>query len=238
MKKISLKREKNGRVFVLLIAAMVYATTARAQDNYEASQQAYATGEQLFAEGRYDEAVAAFQQSYALVPFPDTTYNIAACYEALGRIDEARLRYEAIASTPDTSDELRAQAQEALDRLAEPDNTGPPVLAAVDPLPLPPDEGIDQMWFWIATGTTAALGIAAGATGGAMLDAESDFHDGGSVDADLAAKGEDLQLAANVLIGIAAAAAAATAVLAIFTDWSGDENSAVAVTPSGVAVRW
>jgi hypothetical protein len=114
---------------------------------------------------------------------------------------------------------------------------------------IPPDDtttsdggGVDQAWFWTTASTTVALGIAAGVTGGLMLDVQSDFEAGGSVDADLSARGADFQLATNVLIGVAGAAAAATILLAIFTDWGGDEpedsEAAVVVAPTGVAVRW
>jgi hypothetical protein len=104
----------------LVLAATLAAVPATAQtdEEFEVARQSYMTGEQLFNEGRFQEAVAAFQQSYDMVPFPDTMFNIAACYEALGMPDEARARYQAIVNTPDVAPDLAAQAQESINRLA------------------------------------------------------------------------------------------------------------------------
>jgi hypothetical protein len=104
----------------LVLAATLWAGAASAQtdEEFEVARQSYMTGEQLFNEGRFAEAVAAFQQSYDMVPFPDTMFNIAACYEALGQPDEARARYQAIVNTPDVAPDLAAQAQESVNRLA------------------------------------------------------------------------------------------------------------------------
>ncbi len=113
----------------LVLAAVLCAGTAVAQteEQFEIARQSYMTGEQLFNEGRFQEAVAAFQQSYDIVPFPDTMFNIAAGAEALGQVDEARARYQAIVNTPDVAPDLAAQAQESVNRLAAagPGPTGP-----------------------------------------------------------------------------------------------------------------
>ena len=113
----------------LVLTAMLAAAPAVAQtdEEFEVARQAYMTGEQLFNEGRYQEAIAAFQQSYDLVPIPDTMFNIAACYELAGQPDEARARYQAIVNTPGVAPDLVAQAQESLARLASagPTPTGP-----------------------------------------------------------------------------------------------------------------
>ena len=76
------------------LAAVLAAGPAAAQSeqDFEVARQAYGNGEQLFAAGRFPEALVAFQQSYDLVPFPDTMFNIAACYEAIGAYGEAKAR--------------------------------------------------------------------------------------------------------------------------------------------------
>jgi tetratricopeptide (TPR) repeat protein len=87
-------------------------------DRFDAARQAYTRGEQLFGGGQYDQALAAFQQSYDLVPFPDTLYNIASCYEALGRYSDARIRYYPIITLADAPPELQQQAREAFQRVS------------------------------------------------------------------------------------------------------------------------
>ena len=103
---------------VLAVAFAAVPAVAQTDEEFEVARQAYMTGEQLFNEGRFQEAIAAFQQSYDIVPIPDTMYNIAACYEAAGQPDEARARYQAIVNTPGVAPDLAAQAQESLTRLA------------------------------------------------------------------------------------------------------------------------
>ncbi|NMC71005.1 MAG: tetratricopeptide repeat protein [Myxococcales bacterium] len=103
---------------VLVTALAAAPAVAQTDEEFEVARQAYMTGEQLFNEGRFQEAIAAFQQSYDIVPIPDTMYNIAACYEAAGQPDEARARYQAIVNTPGVAPDLAAQAQESLTRLA------------------------------------------------------------------------------------------------------------------------
>ncbi|MBN1772839.1 MAG: hypothetical protein JXB32_16330 [Deltaproteobacteria bacterium] len=107
-------------ILVLATALWAGAASAQTDEEFEVARQSYMTGEQLFAEGRFQESVAAFQQSYDIVPFPDTMFNIAACYEELGQIEDARARYQAIVNTPDVAPDLAAQAQESLNRLAAP----------------------------------------------------------------------------------------------------------------------
>ena len=111
------------------LAVALAAAPARAQtdEEYEIARQAYMTGEQLFAEGRFQEALAAFQQSYDIVQYADTVYNLAACYEAVGQNAEAQTRYQAIIDSPDVSEDLRTQAQQSLQRLAAATPGQPPV---------------------------------------------------------------------------------------------------------------
>jgi tetratricopeptide (TPR) repeat protein len=110
--------------------------------------------------------------------------------------------------------------------------------------PTPPESGVDSVWFWVTASAAVALGAGAAVGWGLAYSTHQDFVGGEAYDADLAASGEDMQLAGNVLIGVASAAAITAVVLAFFTDFSGDEaeseDSGVAVSaaPGGVAVTW
>ena len=47
-----------------------------------------------YDEARYDDAVREMEAAYALRPLPDLQYNLAQCYERLGRYEDAAKAYE------------------------------------------------------------------------------------------------------------------------------------------------
>src|SRR5438105_11377844 len=47
-----------------------------------------------YDEARYDDAVREMEAAYALKPLPDLQYNLAQCYERLGRYVDAAKAYE------------------------------------------------------------------------------------------------------------------------------------------------
>jgi tetratricopeptide (TPR) repeat protein len=110
--------------------------------------------------------------------------------------------------------------------------------------PTPPEGGVDSVWFWTTASAAVALGAGAAVGWGLAYSTHQDFVGGDAYDADLAASGEDAELAGNVLIGIASAAAVTAVVLAFFTDFSGDEAEsedagvAVSAAPGGVVLVW
>jgi len=83
-----------GLATVVLVGmlALLPAQT-RAQDAQDAtSQQArdlYRQGDRAYREGRYEEAVEAFQQAYELSGRPQLLYNMANAYERLNRLTDA-----------------------------------------------------------------------------------------------------------------------------------------------------
>jgi hypothetical protein len=109
------------------------------------------------------------------------------------------------------------------------------VLTAVAPPATGPEEsaGLDQVWFWTAAGTAAALGIAGAVTGGLTVARRDDFNEAAtrweegdaSAEADahaIAGEFDSCRLATNVLLPAAGALAAAALVLAFFTDFGGE----------------
>jgi opacity protein-like surface antigen len=104
-----------GVVLGLLLAA----SGAAAQTDEELQQAAdfYAQGEQAFNEGRYADAAAAFEASYAIAPYADTVYSLAVCYETMQNWEEARIRYQAIVDEPSSPSDLVQECQAALERI-------------------------------------------------------------------------------------------------------------------------
>lgn len=69
------------------------------------AQSIYAEGEKAFAQGHFEEALAAFQKAYLLDPVPVLLYNIARTNEELGRFSEAIRYFESyLARVPDAPD--------------------------------------------------------------------------------------------------------------------------------------
>ena len=69
---------------ILLVCGVAHAQPARreAGEHFKAGQQAQ-------AEGRYRDAIAEYDQAYALLPHANALFNIAFCYEKLGEWAQA-----------------------------------------------------------------------------------------------------------------------------------------------------
>ena len=70
-------------------SAAPVAPTARAQDVRSRAREQFQRGVAAFEAGRYEEALAAFQEAFRLKPHPSVRLNMAACYEKLDRPREA-----------------------------------------------------------------------------------------------------------------------------------------------------
>ena len=65
------------------------------QDDAQArARAAYQRGTKLYNEGKFEEALAAFQEAATRYASPDFQFNIAKCYERLGDHEEAIRHYE------------------------------------------------------------------------------------------------------------------------------------------------
>jgi len=93
--------------------------------------------------------------------------------------------------------------------------------------------------FWAMLSISGATLAASAITGGLALKAEKDFNKQYIEDEDkwkpLERKANNLALTTDILIGVGAAAAATTIVLAIVTDFKGEEKSSVSVAPTVTA---
>lgn len=67
-----------------------------------------------YDDGKYEDAAREMSVAYGIRPLADLQYNLAQCYERLGRYDEAAQAYEKyLAGRPDASDRKQVQARMA-----------------------------------------------------------------------------------------------------------------------------
>ena len=95
------------------------APTARAQDVRSRAREQFQRGVAAFEAGRYEEALAAFQEAFRLKPHPSVRLNMAACYEELDRPLEALVHYRAYLAEASDAPRERVREVKAAIRKAE-----------------------------------------------------------------------------------------------------------------------
>jgi tetratricopeptide (TPR) repeat protein len=148
-----------------------------------------------YDEGRYAEAANEMEQAYALRPLPDLQYNLAQCYERLGRLEDAAKAYELYLTgrhdAPDV-EKVKKRIEHLHERQrAQQEGRDAPALKQEEKVvfktiivykELPPPPGRAARWAAYAVG---ALGLAGLATGVAfaVLTAQAghDVHNQGSL---------------------------------------------------------
>lgn len=168
---------------------------AHAQDGDDArARELYDNGATLYDEGRYEDAVAAFEEAYRLSKRPALLFNIANALERLARYDEAldvlsRYRAYAPADERETLDrritmlERRAVEQRAAAAAAPPAAPTPAPVVVASPAPEPAKATLFRPLPLAVSGAgLAALGIGAG-LGGVSLGAHTQAADGCAPDA-------------------------------------------------------
>lgn len=99
-----------------LLLVLAPAVEALAHNTADAADIAFELGNAAWARRRYTEALHAWHSSYLLVPNRNVLFNIARCYEALRRYDEAYRYYGDLEREPLGPEDLR-QVRQALERL-------------------------------------------------------------------------------------------------------------------------
>lgn len=90
--------------------------SAAAADDIEDAREAFRKGAFLAQDTQWAAALATFERSYALVPHPWTTYNMAVCQRALGQYVRARATFGRALLERSASAELPADTVRDIDR--------------------------------------------------------------------------------------------------------------------------
>lgn len=90
----------------LALAVVLSAATARAEQDAATTKARVhlRAGIADYDEGRYAEAASEMAQAYALKPLPALQYNLAQCYERLGKLEDAAKAYETYLTGGDAGD--------------------------------------------------------------------------------------------------------------------------------------
>lgn len=106
-------------VFVAgLTAALLGAPERVRADDAAQARFHHQRATQSYVAGRYDAALEEFFAVQRLAPSPGTLFNIARCFERLGRAEETYLFYAEYLASDDDDDRLRESAEAVLARLA------------------------------------------------------------------------------------------------------------------------
>ncbi|MEM9068243.1 MAG: tetratricopeptide repeat protein [Myxococcota bacterium] len=125
-------------VLLLLQATSAFAQEEELSDEDQRARRLYEVGDDLYSQGRYEEALAAFQEAYELSERPLLLFNIANAQERAGHWEEAVESLRAYLPNADESERSRIESRiESLERRVErlrQQNERP------DPPPPPPEE--------------------------------------------------------------------------------------------------
>jgi tetratricopeptide (TPR) repeat protein len=110
-------RGRPGVVLAVLIALLsLTAGRALAEDVADEAQFHFARGNQLYRQGRFEEALSELYASNRLVPNRNVRFNIARCLEQLKLYDEAFRAWSELARAEAPAAE-RASIEAAIDKL-------------------------------------------------------------------------------------------------------------------------
>lgn len=179
----------SGRILVCGLLAL-WGTAAFAQTPApSADEQAHVlflNGQRLYEEGRYEEAIVAFQTAYDLSKRPLMLFNIANAYERLGQLEQAiaSLNQYRVFADPSEQDVLLARVQTLERRLAA---QRPPVPVPVpapapvlpDPVPTRPVPQRRSVAPWVVTLGGAAVALAGTSVAGLTWSRSRDLLEQG-----------------------------------------------------------
>jgi tetratricopeptide (TPR) repeat protein len=133
--------------------------------NYTRAVEAYRLGTELYNDAKFEEALAAFQEAATLYASPDFQFNIAKCYERLGKYEDAIRSYELYLRTAeDTGDSAVIEASIAdlqrriEERDAAAENQSKPDLVPVGPTKPPGRKLVITGGVLLGIGAAVALG--------------------------------------------------------------------------------
>jgi outer membrane receptor for ferrienterochelin and colicins len=101
---------------LLLLSLLLAPGLALANNTADEADVAFELGNEAYAKGHYNEALRSYFTSYRLVPNRNVLFNIARCYEAQNRFNEA-YRYYNDLSNEDLPNDDAAEVRRSLERL-------------------------------------------------------------------------------------------------------------------------
>ncbi|MBS1153792.1 MAG: TonB-dependent receptor, partial [Myxococcaceae bacterium] len=109
-------RVKSASTAVLCAGALLLSTVAAADNTADEADVAFSLGNQAYGKRDYEKALSAYLLSNRLVPNRNVLFNIARCFEALDKYDEAFRYYFELSSEQLATDDAR-EVRQALARL-------------------------------------------------------------------------------------------------------------------------
>lgn len=214
----------------------------------ERAKELYNNGRQLYEEGRYEDAIAAWEEAYRVSNRALLLFNIANAYERIGAYQKAidsLSRYRAFAPEDEREQlerrlrnlELRLAEQQAATAVAVRPPDPAPVEPAPEPEPAPKDRVSVVPWLLVGAGGVAiasGLGVG-GAALGARADASGLCATNGICPEEastLIKKDRTLSLVADLTTGLGVATAGTGVLLVALTSGTGPR---FAVTRNGSA---
>lgn len=189
-------------------------------------------GEKLYLAERYEEAAREMEAAYAIRPAADLQYNVAQCYERLGRHEAARAAYRRyLDGKPDADDRAAILARIAeLERQGRPGAAAPPppvervvLKTVVVYREAPPPPGRGARFAGYAVSALAVAGLASGVTFALLARDNAELVEaGGSLErptvwggqvADADSAGRTQAVVSAVSFGVAGVAAVGAALL-------------------------
>jgi len=104
-------------VLALVIALTVSVAAAQEDDVTTRAKERFQTGVADFEAGRYEAALAAFQEAHRLKPHPMVQVNMANCYDKLDRPVEAIFHFEQVLESGSATPEQKKDITAAIRRL-------------------------------------------------------------------------------------------------------------------------
>jgi tetratricopeptide (TPR) repeat protein len=144
------------RLTPILVAATLFVAASAAPavaqtDPTETAKIHYAAGEQHYLRGRYEEAIAEFEEAYRLTSAPALLFNISQAYEKLGDLPQARAYLARYLETGDPDQAERPTLEDKLRTLDE------RIREASRSRPLPPPRRPFKIAKWVVLGTGVLL---------------------------------------------------------------------------------
>ncbi|WP_224247551.1 TonB-dependent receptor domain-containing protein [Hyalangium gracile] len=105
------------RPVLLALSLLLVPWLARANNTADEADVAFELGNEAYSKGNYNEALRSYFTSYRLVPNRNVLFNIARCYEAQNRFNEAYRYYNDLLAGEPLPDDDAAEVRRALERL-------------------------------------------------------------------------------------------------------------------------